>query len=65
MKYYVWIVLFLVSLGALAGVLVRSPHARPRADCTGRVVIGTSLHGQPVECVCIGGVQSTCFAPGP
>ncbi len=39
MKYYVWIVLFLVSLGALAGVLVRSPHARPRADCTGRAVI--------------------------
>ena len=53
----------LLLVGALALGVTGRP--RPSADCASRVVIGRGPHGQPVECVCVGGTVSTCFDPGP
>ena len=49
--------------GALALRVTGRP--RPSADCASSVVMVPGPHGQPVECVCIGGAVSTCFDPGP
>jgi hypothetical protein len=48
---------------ALAGLVLA--RGQPAADCASRVVIARGPHGEPVECVCIGGRLSTCFDPGP
>jgi hypothetical protein len=58
------LLVLVVTAAALAGrVLARG--TQPSADCTSRVVISRGPHGEPVECVCIGGRLSTCFDPGP
>jgi len=51
----------------LVMVLAMQVMGRSRAvpGCTSSVVIGRGLHGEPVECVCVEGVISTCFDPGP
>jgi hypothetical protein len=51
----------------LVMVLAMQVMGRSRAvpGCTSSVVIGRGLHGAPVECVCVEGVISTCFDPGP
>jgi hypothetical protein len=51
----------------MVGVLALRVTGRPRPspDCASSVVIVPGPHGQPVECVCIGGTVSTCFDPGP
>ena len=49
--------------GALALRVTGRP--RPAPDCASSVVIGRGPHGEPIECVCIGGAVSTCFDPGP
>jgi hypothetical protein len=48
-------------------VLAMQVMGRSRAvpGCTSSVVIGRGPHGEPVECVCVEGVISTCFDPGP
>ena len=59
------LLLALVVLAAALAGLVLARVKRPSADCTSRVVISRGPHGEPVECVCIGGRLSTCFDPGP
>jgi hypothetical protein len=51
----------------LVMVLAIQVMGRSRAVpvCTSSVVIGRGPHGEPVECVCVEGVISTCFDPGP
>jgi hypothetical protein len=44
-------------------VMKRRPASTP--DCSGRVVILRKPSGEPVECICVGGVLGTCFNPGP
>ena len=49
------------------GLLLAVPLSRKQAapDCTNRVVMIKGPHGEPIECVCVGGTLSTCFSPGP
>ncbi len=64
MKILGWV---LGGLLLLVMVLAMQVMGRSRAvpGCTSSVVIGRGLHGEPVECVCVEGVISTCFDPGP
>jgi len=64
MKQLGWILAVLAALGVLLAVPIMARRT-PGADCANRVVIMRGPHGAPVECVCIGGTLSTCFAPGP
>jgi hypothetical protein len=59
--------LILAGLGLLAILLAVSlmPRRGAPPECTGRVVMMKGPDGDPVECVCLGGTLSTCFAPGP
>jgi len=64
MRHLGLLLLVLVGLAvALAGLVLA--RGQPAADCASRVVIARGPHGEPVECVCIGGRLSTCFDPGP
>jgi hypothetical protein len=65
MKRVAWILAFLVALAVLLAVPLIARWTTPGPDCTGRVVIVRGPHGEPLECVCIGGTLSTCFNPGP
>jgi len=55
--------------GLLVLVLMLAPFVLSRAhrwsDCNGQVVMARGGHGEPLECVCVGGTLSTCFSPGP
>lgn len=64
MKTLWWV---LAGLGLLVLVLAVLVMGRTRAvpGCSSSVVIGRGPHGEPVECVCVEGVISTCFDPGP
>ena len=64
MKILGWV---LGGLLLLVMVLAIQVMGRSRAvpGCTSSVVIGRGPHGEPVECVCVEGVISTCFEPGP
>jgi len=64
MKQFGWILAVLAALGVLLAVPILARRT-PGPDCTNREVIMRGPHGAPVECVCIGGTLSTCFAPGP
>jgi hypothetical protein len=55
-------VLFALGLMLLPLVASRAQHW---PDCTGRVTVIKGPHGEPIECVCVGGTLSTCFSPGP
>ena len=57
----------LTGLALVVTVLAVGVTWRPRSspDCAGRIVIGRGPHGEPIECVCVGGTISTCFEPGP
>jgi len=59
------LLLVLVGLAVALAGLVLARGSQPAADCASRVVIARGPHGEPVECVCIGGRLSTCFDPGP
>ena len=61
-----WLVLsMLLVLACAFAALSIIPREQPPADCRSRVVIAKGLHGEPVECVCLEGLISTCFNPGP
>lgn len=60
-----WLVMTgLILLVMVLALRVSWPRA-PSPDCTSSVVIARGRHGEPVECVCVGGTISTCFDPGP
>ena len=64
MKLFWFVLAGLILLtGALALRVTGRP--RPASDCASSVIIGRGAHGEPVECVCVGGAVSTCFDPGP
>ena len=65
MKLFGSILAILVVLSVLALVPLIARRTQPAPDCTSRVVIVKGRHGEPVECVCVGGTLSTCFEPGP
>jgi hypothetical protein len=65
MKIIVSILAILVALAAALAVVVITRQGRPWPHCTSEVVIIKGPDGAPVECVCLGGVLSTCFDPGP
>ena len=65
MRHLAMLLLVLVVLAATLAGLVLARTKQPPADCASRVVIAQGRHGEPVECVCIGGRLSTCFDPGP
>lgn len=63
MKPFWWMLTVLVLLVMVLALRVtRTP---PSSDCTSSVMIVRGPHGEPVECVCVGGTLSTCFDPGP
>ena len=64
MKTFWWVLAGLAFLGVVLAVQVMG-RTRPLAGCTSSVVIVRGPHGEPVECVCVGGTLSTCFDPGP
>ena len=59
--------LILAGLGLLAILLAvaLTPRRGAPPECTGRIIMGKGPTGEPIECVCLGGTVSTCFAPGP
>lgn len=59
-----WVLTGLVLLAMALAVQVIG-RTRSAPGCTSSVVIGRGPHGEPVECVCVEGVISTCFEPGP
>ncbi len=59
-----WILATLLVLVLLLLPLVAS-RAQRWPDCKGDVVMVRGIHGEPLECVCVGGTLSTCFSPGP
>jgi hypothetical protein len=65
MRHLGLLLLVLVGLAVALAGLVLARGSRPAADCASRVMIVRAPHGEPVECVCIGGRLSTCFDPGP
>lgn len=65
MKLFGALVAVLFVLGVLLAVPVIAHRAHPARDCRSQIVTMRTPHGQPVECICIGGVLSTCFSPGP
>jgi hypothetical protein len=65
MKLALGILTVLILTAVLLAVPLVARRAPPQSDCVGQVVIVTSPAGRPIECVCIGGVLSTCFDPGP
>ena len=64
MKTFWWLLAGLAVLVVVLAVQVMG-RTRPSPGCTSSVVIGRGLQGEPVECVCVEGVISTCFDPGP
>jgi len=67
MKRYAWI-LAVVAVGVLAIVgtaFQLAPHRVAERTCQSRIVITKSKDGAPLECVCAGGVFTSCFGPGP
>jgi hypothetical protein len=65
MKLVSVILTVLLVLGLLLGMEVVTLAKHPASDCSGRIVIVRSAHGEPLECVCQAGVLATCFKPGP
>jgi hypothetical protein len=65
MKQVAWILVFLAVLAVLIAMPVVARQSHPWPDCAGRVVMIKGPHGEPRECVCLGGTLSTCFSPGP
>jgi len=65
MKLFGWLVAGLFMLGVLLAVPVIAHRAYPARDCRSQIVTIRGAHGQPMECICIGGALSTCFNPGP
>lgn len=64
MKTFWWLVAGLAVLVAVLAVQVMG-RTRPSPGCSSSVVSGRGPHGEPVLCVCVNGVMSTCFDPGP
>lgn len=64
MKTFWWVLAGLAMLAVVLAVQVMG-RTRPSPGCTSSVVIARGPHGAPVECVCVNGVISTCFDPGP
>ncbi len=59
-----WVLMGLVLL-AMALAMQVMGRTRSVPGCTSSVVIAHGPHGEHVECVCVEGVVSTCFDPGP
>ena len=64
MKTLGWVLAGLVLLVLALAVQVMG-RTRPVPGCASSVVIGHGPLGEPVECVCMQGVVSICFDPGP
>ena len=64
MKTFWWVLAGLATLAVVLAVQVMV-RTRPSPGCTSSVVIARGPDGAPVECVCVNGVLSTCFDPGP
>ena len=65
MKLFGVLLAVLFVLGVLLAVPVIAHRAHPARDCRSQIVTMRTPHGQAVECICIGGMLSTCFNPGP
>jgi hypothetical protein len=65
MRQVAWVLAFLAALAVLLAVPLLARRTSRGPDCAGRVVIVKGAHGEPLECVCIGGVLGRCFNPGP
>jgi len=63
-KTFWWVLAGLAVLVVVLAVQVMG-RTRPSPGCTSSVVIGRGPQGEPIECVCVEGVISTCFDPGP
>ena len=65
MKLFGALLAVLFVLVVLLAVPVIAPRAHPARDCRSQIVTMRTPHGQPLECICMGGTISTCFNPGP
>jgi hypothetical protein len=65
MKIFVWALAIVVGLGLLIGVPLLALRAHRGVKCPSQILIVRGHNGEPVECVCLDGVLSTCFEPGP
>jgi len=66
MKRYSWILIvvaIVVVVGAAAVQL--TPHRAVKRTCQSSIVITKGKDGLPLECVCEGGMLTSCFGPGP
>jgi hypothetical protein len=65
MKRYGWILIVAGILAIVGAALQLAPHRMPERTCPSRIVMTRGKDGAPVECVCEGGVLTSCFGPGP
>jgi hypothetical protein len=65
MKILVWALAIVVGLGILIGVPLVALQSHRGVKCPSQILIVRGKSGQPIECVCLDGVLSTCFEPGP
>jgi len=65
MRYVIVCAVFVAAVALLAVVVAMRQPARRPVPCSGRIVIMRAPRGEPLECVCVEGVLSTCFSPGP
>ena len=65
MKRYGWILIVAGILAIVGAALQLAPHRMPKRTCPSRIVMTRGKDGAPVECVCEGGVLTSCFGPGP
>jgi hypothetical protein len=65
MKIFVWALAVMVGLGILIGVPLLTLRAHRGVKCPSQILIVRGQSGQAVECVCLDGMLSTCFEPGP
>jgi hypothetical protein len=65
MKRYAWILVVVGILAIVGTAFQLAPHRVPERTCPSRIVITKSKDGAPLECVCEGGVLTSCFGPGP
>ena len=65
MKSIIWVVAVVAAAVAMVAIALLALQSQRGIDCPDRVLIVRGHAGAPIECVCLEGVLSTCFEPGP
>jgi len=64
MKRLAWALAIIIAIGLLVAVSLLPLRSPTGVECPASVVIVRGRGGPPLECVCVNGMLSACFAPG-